>query len=205
MPAIPESRFSDATTRMARIAVTGRFQPFHIDHLALVLHALSLAEQVLICITNPDFRSLQPAAESAHRHLDAANPFTWFERLQFIEAALGHQGVARARYVITPFPLETPATWPAYVPAGTPQLLRIFSDWEREKSRRLHAGNYPVIELQGDPARRVSASDIRASMARGDDAWRELVPAGAQAMLDAIGTQALRRRCAGSVPGSAHG
>ncbi len=186
---------------MTRVAVTGRFQPFHTDHLALVLHALSLAGKVLIGITNPDSRSLQPAPESDHRHLPAANPFSWFERLQFIEAALEHHGVARARYTLAPFPLDAPSTWPAYVPAGTPQLVRIFSDWEREKSRRLTAGGYPVIELQGEPARRVSASDLRAAMARGDGTWRTHVPAGTLKMLEAIGDAELRRRCRMAISG----
>lgn len=196
MPPSPEHRARQRPDTLTRVAVTGRFQPFHVDHLALVVDALSRAEQVLIGITNPDVRSLQPAPESDHRHLPAANPFTWLERLVFIEAALEHHGVARSRYTITPFPLDAPETWSAYMPAGTPQLVRIFSDWEREKSRRLAAGDYPVIELQGDPLHRVSASDIRAAMARRDGTWRELVPAGTRARLEAIGDDELCRRCA---------
>jgi nicotinamide-nucleotide adenylyltransferase len=184
-----------------RIAVTGRFQPFHVDHLELLEEALSRAAQVLICITNPDHRSLQPAAASAHRHLAAANPFSYFERLLFIEAALEHHGVAHRRYTITPFPLDEPSTWTAYVPAGTPQLVRIFSDWERDKSHRL-AGAYPVIELQGDARRRVSASDIRDAMARGDDGWRRLVPGGTRALLEAMGAPELRLRCTPSTSGT---
>jgi len=184
-----------------RIAVTGRFQPFHVDHLELLEEALSRAALVLIGITNPDHRSLQPAAASAHRHLVTANPFSYFERLLFIEAALEHHGVARTRYIITPFPLDEPSTWTAYVPAGTPQLVRIFSHWERDKSHRL-AGAYPVIELQGDAQRRVSASDIRAAMARGDDGWRRLVPAGTRTLLEAMGATQLRLRCTPSTSGA---
>ena len=202
MPSISEPSDFQPAQVMDRIAVTGRFQPFHVDHLELVVHALSLAQQVLICITNPDFRSLQPAPQSDHRHLPAANPFTWLERLRFIEAGLEHHGVARRRYVITPFPLDAPLTWSAYVPAHTPQLVRIFSDWEREKSRRFAAADCPVIELQGDSAKRVSASDIRAAMARGDGGWRDDVPAGTLSVLDGMGEHELRRRCAAPVTGS---
>ncbi|MCC5869015.1 MAG: adenylyltransferase/cytidyltransferase family protein [Gammaproteobacteria bacterium] len=198
MPSIAQNSPPGISTAVAFVAVTGRFQPFHVDHLELLKHALTLAEQVLICITNADARCLQPAAESAHRHMVAANPFTWFERLRIIEAALEHQGVARARYVITPFPLNAPGSWPAYVPAGTPHLVRIFSDWEREKCRRLRAGDYPVIELQGDPEHRVSASDIRAAMGCGDPAWREHVPEGALSVLEGFGEEELRLRCAPS-------
>lgn len=205
MPPFAEHSAPEVSPTMACIAVAGRFQPFHVDHLELVLHALALAEQVLICITNPDARSLQPAAQSAHRHLAAANPFTWFERLRIIEAALEHTGTARRRYVITPFPLDEPATWSSYVPRRTPHLVRIFSDWEREKSRRLRAGDYPVIELQGDSQRRVSASDIRAAMARGDGTWRELVPDGARLVLEAFGERELAMRCALSANASAPG
>ncbi len=204
MPVFPESSELQPANLLDRIAFTGRFQPFHVDHLVVAVHALSLAQQVLICITNPDFRSLQPVPESDHRHSPAANPFTWFERLGFIEAALAHHGVARGRYVITPFPLDAPSTWPAYVPAHTPQLVRVFSEWEREKARRFAAAEYPVIALQGDPEKRVSASNIRAAMARRDNVWRDQVPAGTLSVLDTMGEDELRRRCAAPATDASH-
>jgi hypothetical protein len=87
-----------------------------------------------------------------------------------------------ARYDIVPFPLDEPARWPALVPGGTPQLVRVFTDWEREKLRRFEAAGYPVVALQGDPARRISATDIRAALASGAP-WQHWVPPGARELL----------------------
>jgi len=186
----------------AEIAVTGRFQPFHLDHLELVDFALARAPRVFIAITNPDRRSRVASPESAHRHLDSANPFSWLERLQMIEAALGAAEVARGRYVIVPFPIEAPATWTDYVPAGTTQLVRIYSDWEREKVRRLEAGGYPVIALGGDPGRRLSAGALRAAMARGDGGWSPQVPPGTREYLWRLGRRVLAARCGDGAGGA---
>lgn len=180
--------------RYDRIAVTGRFQPFHSDHLGLLLHALSIAERTLVCITNPDARSLQPLAASKHRHLAASNPFSYFERMRMITAALEAAGLAAERYDIVPFPLDASSVWPAYVPRGTPQLVRVYSEWEREKTRRLEAANYPVLMLEGNRQSRISASEIRAAMAAGEP-WAHWVPQGTRDMLEALGDAELRHRC----------
>jgi nicotinamide mononucleotide adenylyltransferase len=164
------------------IAFTGRFQPFHGDHLDMVRHALSVAQQVVIGITNPDGAPRTAHPGSAHRHLDAANPFTYAQREQLVDAALRVDGIARSRYRIVPFPLDEPALWPALLAPGTPQLVRVFSDWEREKVRRFAAAGYPPIVLQGDPARRLKATDLRESLQRGDTLL-EAVPPGARELL----------------------
>lgn len=194
-----------APTALPDIAVTGRFQPFHDDHLELVRHALARARRVFIAITNPDRRSLQAVAQSRHRHLDSANPFSWLERLQVIDAALTTAGVARERFFIVPFPLEAPDTWTSYVPLGTIQLVRVYSDWEREKVRRLETGGYQVIALEGDPARRLSATDLRAAMATGDGAWQARVPPGARECLEPIVAQVFAARCRADESEDEHG
>lgn len=165
--------------RYSLLAITGRFQPFHCDHLHLVRHGLGRAKRVVIGITNPDSRSLAPLPESPHRHLEGANPFSYLERLQMIQAALDVAGVSRERYDVVPFPLDLPAVWAAYVPFSATQLVRVYSDWEREKTRRLRAGGYAVWVLEGDPASRISGSDIRAAMASGRS-WSQWVPPGAR-------------------------
>jgi cytidyltransferase-like protein len=173
-----------APSRLPVVAFTGRFQPFHSDHLDMVRHALSLARQVVIGITNPEGapRTAHPA--SAHRHLDGANPFTYAQREQLVDAALQADGIPRSRYEIVPFPLEDPASWPALLAQGTPQLVRVFSDWEREKVRRFAAAGYPPVVLQGDPARRLAAADLRERLARGET-WLKAVPPGARELLAA--------------------
>ncbi len=164
------------------LAITGRFQPFHNDHLALVRYALERAERVAIGITNPDPATRQAHPASGHRHLAAANPFSYAQRRELIAAALLTDGCERSRFAIMPFPLDEPRHWPTILPLGTPQLVRVFSDWEREKVRRFSAAGFPVCVLAGDAARRISASDIRAAMTRREP-WQHWVPPGARELL----------------------
>lgn len=161
---------------MRRIAVTGRFQPLHNDHLDLMEHALAMADDLVVGITNPDTRSLVEHPESSHRHTDDANPYTYFERAAWVTEALREAGVPWERVTITPFPLERADLWQSYIPADTVQLIRAYSPWERAKAAALEAC-YPVVVLDGDPAARIAASDIRAMIRTADPAWRELVPA----------------------------
>lgn len=161
------------------LAVTGRFQPFHVQHLELVRLALDRSDQVLIGVTNPDPHDRRAHPASAHRHLESANPYTYAERDRAIAAALQADGVPRSRFRILPFPLDDPDRWPALVPPGTPQLVRVYSAWEREKVRRFDAAGYPAIVLEGDPANRVSGTEIRCRIAAGES-WSEWVPPGAR-------------------------
>ncbi|MEO0998680.1 MAG: cytidyltransferase [Pseudomonadota bacterium] len=158
------------------MAVTGRFQPFHRDHLDLVRYALTRRQRVVIGITNPDRRSLKPESDSRHRHLPGANPFSYFQRMTMIVAALDESGIARDRFRIVPFPLDCAEVWAGYIPLDATQLVRVYSGWEREKARKLRDGGYSVEVLHGDPATRISASDIRRAM-QTSGSWQPLVPA----------------------------
>lgn len=167
---------------MDAVAVTGRFQPFHQDHLALVQQALTLASRVIIGVTNADDAQRVAHPASAHRHLDSANPFSFQQRRQLIDAALRAARIAAERVQIIAFPLDEPARWPATLPANTSQLVRVFSDWEREKVQRFQAHAVPVIVMAGDPQQRISGTDIRRAMASGES-WQHWVPPGARELL----------------------
>ena len=154
--------------------VTGRFQPVHDQHLDLFEIALATAEHLVVAVTNPDSGALYASAASAHRHRPADNPFTYFERVRFLEAALTGRGL-RGRTTIVPFDLSTPARWPEYVPLTARQFVRVYGDWEATKVRLFQDAGYPVAALAGDPAVRRSSSVIRERMRTGDD-WESLVP-----------------------------
>jgi nicotinamide mononucleotide adenylyltransferase len=161
--------------------VTGRFQPVHAQHLDLFDVARARCGHVVIAVTNPDSRARRQEATSAHRHTPGANPFTYFERVRVLQVALdewGHSGEA----TIVPFDLTRPELWPEYVPVTARQFVRAYSDWEREKARRLALAGYAVTLLDGDPAGRLSSSDIRACMWSGGH-WQHLVPASTVAVL----------------------
>jgi nicotinamide mononucleotide adenylyltransferase len=175
-------------------AVTGRFQPFHTDHLALVLTVLDRAQRVIIGITNPDGRSLQVVPTSSHRHRADANPYGFLSRKRMIDAALTRAGVPGDRYDVVPFPLDAPETWSSYIPLETTQVVRVYSEWESVKAAGLAGGGYPVLELQGDIASRVSGTEVRSALREGR-AWQHLVPDGARQVLEGINARARFGAC----------
>ncbi len=154
--------------------VTGRFQPVHDQHLELFEIALRDADHLVVAITNPDTGAYHEEPTSAHRHRAESNPFTYFERARLLQTALDNRGLM-ARTTIVPFDLTRPDCWSEYVPLHAQHLVRAYSSWEREKARWLADARYPVTVLDGDPANKISSSDIRARLH--DDAWRSLVPA----------------------------
>jgi len=176
------------------MVVTGRFQPFHNDHLTLVLLALDRADRVVMAITNPDRRSQLEQDSSAHRHLDSANPFTYVERLRAVTAALLAAGVLPDRFDVVPFPLDAPCAWSSYADEGAVQVVRIFTAWEADKADALERHGYRVLRLAGSLSDRISASDIRRLMTEGRP-WEHLVPDGAREALLGLGRDELGRRC----------
>ena len=78
-------------------AVTGRFQPVHHQHLELFALALAEHDHLVVAVTNPDSGARHEAATSTHRHTDAANPFTYFERLRLLRRGPRRGGARRPR------------------------------------------------------------------------------------------------------------
>lgn len=156
--------------------VTGRFQPVHEQHLELFEIALREADHLIIAVTNPDPGARHEESTSGHRHLAEANPFTYFERARLLQAALADRGWA-GHTTIVPFDLTRPECWPHYVPLHARQVVRAYSSWERHKAGLLADAGYPVTVLDGDPADKVSATDIRAQLRDAPATWADLVPA----------------------------
>ncbi|MFC5065723.1 cytidyltransferase [Actinomycetospora atypica] len=152
-------------------AVTGRFQPVHAQHLELFAHALERHDALVVAVTNPDRGARRREVTSDHRHTDAANPFTYYERVRLLTAALDGAGLDAT---IVPFDLTRPQTWPDYVPRHAVHYVRAYSAWEKEKAAQIAAGGYAVTVLDGDPATKLDATDIRAAFA--DGSWADLVP-----------------------------
>lgn len=178
------------------VCVTGRFQPLHAQHLQLLLLALDRGERLVVAVTNPDPSGRREEPDSPHRHRADANPFTFYERLRFVRAALGEAEVAAERYDVVPFPLHEPALWAHYVPLDALQVVRVTSAWEGTKADRLRAAGYPVLALAPPDGARLAASDVRASFGV-DGRWRRSVPASVAALVDAfLAERPLAARCA---------
>ncbi|MEZ5500105.1 MAG: hypothetical protein R3E77_11850 [Steroidobacteraceae bacterium] len=166
----------------ALLAVTGRFQPLHNDHLQLLRIAFDNAERVIIGITNPEPGRAQMHPASSHRHQRHANPLTFEQRRLLVSTVLDSYGWAVDRYSIVAFPLEDPSKWSMLIPITATQLVRVFSDWERDKARSFAALGYSTWVIQGDPDNRISASNVRRLM-RQNGHWRQYVHPAAYALL----------------------
>lgn len=164
-------------TRADFAVVHGRFQPFHLDHLAYCRLGLERGDTLVVGITNfdPAFTRLEPT--NPQRHEPAANPFTYWERALMIRDALLDDGVPPERFVLVAFPIHDPARWPHYVPGNpvdTVHVIRVFSPWEEEKARRLEAAGFRVDTILAT-SKGLSGSELRARLAA-DHGWEALVP-----------------------------
>ena len=99
-----------------------------------------------------------------------------------IDAVVADEGI---RAHVIPFPVNEPELWPAYVPAGVTQFLRLFSDWGGTKLERLRGAGYEVVVLDEGAEKEISGIDVRAAMRSGDD-WDSLVPPGVAKVIRAL-------------------
>ena len=158
--------------------VHGRFQPFHDGHLEYVLRAWQRCERLIIGITAADSPAVRKEVASPHRHEPASNPFTYFERLQMIQDTLLAEGLSPRDFAIVPFPIQDPGLISHYVPAGTTHFVRVYSRWEKEKTRRLRDEGFSVEVLDPGEVKKVSGTEVRRLMRKGLP-WEHLVPRGA--------------------------
>jgi cytidyltransferase-like protein len=167
---------------IARGMIHGRFQPFHLGHLEYLKGAAERSEEVFVGITNPDRERIKPEASDPLRHLPESNPYTYAERLLMVKAAAADAGIEAERVHVIPFPVNEPELWPAYVPEGAVQFIRLFSDWGGTKLDRLRAAGYEVVVLDEGAEKEVSGAEVREALRRDGD-WDTLVPPGVAALL----------------------
>jgi nicotinamide mononucleotide adenylyltransferase len=125
---------------------------------------------------------VKPEPADPLRHLPESNPWSYAERLLMVEAAAADLALDARRVHVVPFPVNEPELWPAYVPDGVTQYLRLFSDWGGTKLDRLRAGGYEVVVLDEGAQKDISGADVRAAMRAGRD-WEHLVPRGVARVL----------------------
>ena len=164
-------------TRVRRGMIHGRFQPFHLGHLEYLLAAAARSDELFVGITNPDPTRIRPETSDPARHLPESNPWTYAERLLMVKAAAGDLGLNLERVHVIPFPVNEPELWPAYVPDGVTQYLRLFSEWGGTKLERLRDAGYEVVVLDQGAEKEISGADVRAALREGGD-WESFVSPG---------------------------
>src|SRR3546814_1968984 len=68
-------------------------------------------------------------------------------RSELVEAALVAVDIDRARFRITPFPIETPKRLHEFVPPGSVCFTTLVNEWNDEKVRRLNEQGFPTETL----------------------------------------------------------
>jgi nicotinamide mononucleotide adenylyltransferase len=157
--------------------IHGRFQPFHNGHLEYLRGAYERSDVVFVGITNPDPKRIKPEASDPLRHLPESNPWSYAERLLMVKAAARGAGLDLARVHVIPFPVNEPDLWPAYVPDGVTQYIRVFSEWGGTKLDRFREAGYEVVVLDEGVEKEISGAEVRERLRDGGD-WETLVPAG---------------------------
>jgi nicotinamide-nucleotide adenylyltransferase len=164
-------------TRVRRGMIHGRFQPFHNGHLEYLRGAADRCVDVFVGITNPDPTRIRLEPSDPARHLPESNPWSYAERLLMVKAAATDLGLDLARVHVIPFPINEPELWPAYVPEGVTQYLRLFSEWGGTKLERLREAGYDVVILDEGVEKEISGADVREALRAGSD-WDSFVPPG---------------------------
>lgn len=168
---------------------TGRFQPFHLQHLEVLTALGKNFDRIIIGVTNPDLNNLQEHSASQHRHTDDANPFSYESRVRIISDSIAEIPDLNAVEIeIISFDLNDPGSWK--VPAETVFALRIFSPWEASKLTLFSDLGFETLELPA-PSAKLSASDIRQLLIANDSSWETLVARGAVATIQEEWDQAL--------------
>jgi len=162
--------------------IHGRFQPFHNGHLEYLRGAAARSGEVFVGITNPDPSRVKEEPTDPLRHLPESNPFTYSERLLMVDAVAGDEGI---RAHVIPFPVNEPELWPAYVPDGVTQYLRLFSEWGGTKLERMRDAGYEVVILDEGVEKEISGRDVREALRDGRD-WELLVPAAVARVINSL-------------------
>jgi nicotinamide-nucleotide adenylyltransferase len=162
--------------------IHGRFQPFHRGHLEYMRGASERCDELWVGITNPDPTRVKPEESDPARHLPESNPYTYGERLLMVKAAAADLELDAERLHVIPFPVNEPDLWPAYVPDGVIQYLRLFSEWGGKKLERLRVAGYEVVILDEGAEKELSGADVREALRSGAD-WEALVPPGVARIL----------------------
>lgn len=159
--------------------VHGRFQVLHNEHMRYLLEGKKRCEHLIIGITNytGTFADSEISKIDNHRLASFANPFTYYERMEMIRAAMIEKGISMKDFTIVPFPIEKPDEIFNFVPMDSTFYLTIYDDWGRNKLERLNKLGVKTEVLWDCPEEEkfMSGTLIRALIKENKE-WEKLVP-----------------------------
>jgi nicotinamide-nucleotide adenylyltransferase len=146
----------------------GRFQPFHLGHLAAVKFALTQIDNLSIGIG------------SSNRYNEKRNPFSAEERKEMIQSSLDKSDLQKCKIYFVP-DVNDHAKWTYHVDEIIPKYDVVFSndDFTHElyKKRDIKVVSVPLKQREI-----LSGTDIRLKIASGQS-WEDLVPSGTAKVL----------------------
>lgn len=146
----------------------GRFQPFHLGHLAAVKFALTQVDNLAIGIG------------SSNRVNEKRNPFSAEERREMIVSSLDESDLQKCKIYFVP-DVNDHAKWTYHVDQIIPKYEIVFSndDFTHElyKKRDIKVVSVPLKQREI-----LSGTDIRLKIASGQR-WEDLVPSGTAKVL----------------------
>jgi nicotinamide-nucleotide adenylyltransferase len=141
----------------------GRFQPFHLGHLAAIEDALKEVDELVIVIGS---------AQYSHR---INNPFTSGERLVMVRRALEEAGIGYSRVWVVPVPdVHLHMMWVSEVEGYAPRFDVVYSNEPLTRRLFIEAG-YQVKSIRFHKRKVYSSTEIRERMLKGES-WEDLVP-----------------------------
>ncbi len=163
----------------------GRFQPFHLGHLAAVKYALKQVQYLYVVVG------------SAQRSHERDNPFTAGERITMIKSALDGNGVDPSKWMAIPIvDADSHSLWVSSVESMVPKFDIVFTN----DALTFLLFNEGGIEVKAVPylnRGRYSATNVRVRILERKD-WESLVPPQVAKLVKRFGgverAQALTRK-----------
>ena len=148
---------------MSKGLFVGRFQPFHLGHLATVKFALSRLEELIIIIGS---------AQTSH---EIKNPFTAGERIQMIKDSLVEDSsVDMKKILLIPVSdVNMHSLWTHQVDILVPKYNVVFTN-DILTALLFKQREIEVVQPSLYRRKELSATEVRSRMAKDED-WKELV------------------------------
>ncbi len=143
--------------------LVGRFQPFHLGHLAAVRYALSEVQYLYIIVG------------SAQRNHERDNPFTAGERITMIKSALDGNRIDPSRWMAIPIvDADSHSLWVSTVKSMVPRFDTVFTNdaltFSLFNEEKIGVAAVPYLHRKS-----YSATNVRDRILERKD-WENLVP-----------------------------
>lgn len=113
--------------------IHGRFQGLHYGHMEYLLEGKKRCDFLYIGITSPDPGLTKEHETDLQRSKPEENPFTYFERMAMIKAAMIEAGISVKEFEIVPFPINLPELIKYYVPLDALFFITVYDEWGKHK------------------------------------------------------------------------